>query len=85
MAKEYIERDALIELANYHVDGAIDAYDIALFPAADVVEAVRFKECKYSEDKTYGGDYLCNRKMLGLVRPNDFCSFGERRDNNAAD
>lgn len=54
-------------------------------PAADVVEVVRCKDCKHSADETDGGNYLCNRKMLGLVRPNDFCSFGERRDNNAAD
>lgn len=38
MAKEYIERDALMDFANNHVGNSIDTNDIARFPAADVVE-----------------------------------------------
>lgn len=41
---------------------------------------VRCKDCKHRADATEKGNYLCNRKMLGLVRPDDFCSFGERKD-----
>ena len=48
-------------------------------PTVDAVPVVRCKDCKYRADATDNGNYLCNRKMLGLVRPNDFCSFGERR------
>lgn len=52
--------------------------------SADVVEVVRCKDCKYSCDEDITGKYiLCNGKMLGMVRAEDFCSFGERRDNNA--
>lgn len=47
----------------------------------DAVEVVRCKDCKYRADELDCGNYLCNRKMIGMVRPNDFCSFGERKDN----
>ena len=40
---------------------------------------VRCKDCKHRADALDCGNYLCNRKMLGMVRPDDFCSFGERR------
>ena len=92
MAKEYIERDSLIELANNRVDGVIDANDIAMFPTADVVEVVRCKDCKHfdmkkmecqneevSTDHEGGASYSLNFYL------DDFCSYGERRDDNAAD
>ena len=37
------------------------------------------KDCKHISAVLYCGNYLCNRKMIGIVRPNDFCSLGERR------
>lgn len=48
----------------------------------DVRPVVRCKDCKYRADELDCGNYLCNRKMIGMVRPNDFCSFGERRTDN---
>ena len=51
-------------------------------PTVDAVEVVRCKDCKHKADVTDKGNYLCNRKMLGLVRPDDFCSYGERRTND---
>ena len=88
MAKEYIKREAVLN-ALYdneyttlcpldEVSSVIDA-----IPTADVVEVVRCKDCKYSCDEDITGKYiLCNRKMLGMVRAEDFCSFGEGRDND---
>ena len=51
-------------------------------PTVDAVEVVRCKDCKHRADALDCGNYLCNRKMIGMVRPNDFCSFGEREDND---
>ena len=48
-------------------------------PAVDAVEVVRCKDCKHRADELDCGNYLCNRKMIGMVRPNDFCSFAERK------
>ena len=53
-------------------------------PAADVVEVTRCGECQHSF-KGPLEELMCKRKMLGIVRTEDFCSFGERRDNDAAD
>ena len=55
---------------NQHLDhGPID---IDLGP--DVVRVVRCKECKWA-----GGDFVCYRGVMVQHKPEDFCSYGERR------
>lgn len=57
--------------------------DIVRAPAADVVEVVRCKNCKWFADNNGGEWYGC--KMFQVVRitpedapkPDDFCSCGE--------
>lgn len=52
---------------------------------ADVAEVVRCKDCSYCQNASQG--YLCLR-ILNITdgmhfvynKPNDFCSYGERRD-----
>lgn len=46
--------------------------------AVDAVEVVRCKDCKYLglKDLCYG---YCENRMFGIVNPNDFCSYGERK------
>lgn len=43
-------------------------------PTADVVEVVRFKDCKYF----MFSDFCCGH--LEVVNPYDFCSHGERKN-----
>lgn len=57
--------------------------EVGKIKPVDAVEVVRCKDCDHRADKLDCGNYLCNRKMIGMVRPNDFCSFGERRTDNA--
>lgn len=74
MIKEYIDRgEAILELL---LDGcsAKNVESIMNIHAADVVPVVRCKDCKFWDC----GD--CYR--LELSRPDDFCSYGEMRDNN---
>jgi hypothetical protein len=77
-----------MEFANNTEDRMIDAYDIARFPTADVVEVVRCKDCKYHyswkdvDDCFY---HACDRWSDNLgynadVDVNCFCSFGERAE-----
>ena len=40
----------------------------------DAVPVVRCKECKYT-----GGDFVCYRGVMVQHKPEDFCSYGERR------
>ena len=41
-------------------------------PTADVVEVVRCKDCKYED--------TCCRMIRNEKKPNDYCSYGERRE-----
>lgn len=62
-------------------------------PTVDAVEVVRCKDCKhYKEFRTKRNKQimrLCCRMgkndMEYSVKPDDFCSYGERSDDNAAD
>ena len=62
-------------------------------PTVDAVEVVRCKDCKhYKEFRTKRNKQimrLCCRMgkndMEYSVKPDDFCSYGERSDENAAD
>ena len=45
---------------------------IDAIPAADVVEVVRCKDCKYFSEFQHCG-------VLGFCEPNEYCSRGKRR------
>jgi len=84
---KYINADKLIKDLR---DNAAEHYDpfvnsiINSQPAADVVEVVRCKDCKYSESvpKWNGFEFGC---MLHreYTTATDFCSYGERRKSDA--
>ena len=86
MSKEYIEREALIDIFNAKADMATGtpkecffaaAKMVGLLPAADVVEVVRCKDCMYWEK---GKDYepYCNHfgSMMADTKEDDYCSYG---------
>ena len=90
---EYIEREALAAKAVYMHGFGKNKYVplrvIESAPAADVVEVVRCKDCKHCKtifpEKEIGKEprqaWIC---MLFKceIKPNDFCSYGERRESN---
>lgn len=53
---------------------------------ADVVEVVRCKDCKYltlTEEGEYNPrDIVCTYFMTDGLDSNDYCSYGERREND---
>lgn len=88
--KEYIEKQALInELASTtpfgyvsSVLGKVTFNVISKMPTADVVEVVRCKDCIY-----YNSNSCFNRQWdlessteIPMVREDDFCSYGERKE-----
>lgn len=87
--KEYIERDSIYSRVKRHTnpygkptldyESGIKVLDmIKQEPAADVVEVVRCKECKYwrhEEDL----DFVCDRHY-GYRTSMDFCSNGVRKE-----
>ena len=87
MMAEYIERGALMQFpirrdhydrknGNRHfINGIETVLEYAEnLPAADVAPVVRCKECKWT-----GGDFVCYRGVMVQHKPEDFCSYGERR------
>lgn len=96
---EYIERDKLykhfeksVTIHEATINGSTYPvyltdhvlHEIRNAPAADVVEVVRCKDCKYWGGVVFG--YRC-RKLSGMntqiqTSENDFCSYGERKSDN---
>ena len=91
--KRLIDADALKRairaeswVKNLMVQLTLDYIDIIIdeAPTVDAVEVVRCKDCKHYEKTTLGNrDRRMCTKVLGLTIPNpdDFCSYGERKDN----
>ena len=57
------------------------ASEIAEIPAADVAPVVRCKDCKHLVNATVNGNgfLICDISDMEIAL-DDFCSFGERRD-----
>lgn len=74
---EYIAKEQALEAVKGKMwPGEIEAA-IKTIPAANVVEVVRCKDCKHSNQ--YGGGCWYCEKYEGLfsaVNPNDYCSYG---------
>lgn len=90
---EYIEREEVMKTARdgYHSDFGRSMADLTSLrelledtPAADIVEVVRCKDCKYYGGITFGN--ICRRWSVihsgvkNCTKPDDFCSYGERKD-----
>lgn len=65
------------EHANKHfINGIESVMEYAeLLPTVDAVPVVRCKECKWT-----GGDFVCYRGVMVQHKPEDFCSYGERKE-----
>ena len=61
-------------MTNYE---RIKAMSVEEMAAADVVPVVRCKDCKYLELSGCYGE--CGKGYLGIVRPDCYCCYGERR------
>lgn len=99
MATEYISRKAAYESLNRiksYLHQQHSEYSTMMFwevedfietlPAADVVEVVRCKDCKYyTEGKLLGPTKFCYYYQIGTglnTADDDFCSKGERMVDN---
>ena len=72
----YIDADiALEKMKNWHTkERLMDC--VRDTPAVDVVKVVRCKDCKYFSE-------LHHCDVLGFCEPNEYCSSGERRKEDA--
>ena len=78
-AKKY---DGYDSCQNKIIQGFMEAQDaLASVPTVDAVEVVRCKDCKYFR-KGKPFSHECKKVGGGMFypNPNDFCSYGERRE-----
>lgn len=84
----YAEFKDFWELPSLAIDRAVQTHVTNLsdiykkLPAVDAVEVVRCKDCRWLYDY-YDGYYCYCHKGLAHVTPESFCSYGERREENA--
>ena len=77
-----IDADALIQKRNHAKAYAPDMYVIGQgyvmdAPTIDAVPVVRCKDCKhYQTDVLFNSNYCCGRRR----KPDDYCSYGERKE-----
>ena len=73
----------------YTYTNAVKVETILNAPTADVVEVVRCRDCKHNvanwqHDELDIGDYtdiVCDYFMTDGMEANDYCSYGERSEN----
>lgn len=51
-------------------------------PSVDAVEVVRCKDCKHWQESVDGITKWCPLLMDKETKADDFCSYGERKDND---
>ena len=79
--KRLIDANVLIKEAC--ADGAygyVDAKQIADAPTVDAVEVVRCMDCKHCDPENYHCDHPMGTAAPLRRKPDDFCSYGERKE-----
>ena len=76
-----IDANELIKEANAAAAyGYVDAKQIADAPTVDAVEVVRCRECKHCDPETHHCDHHMGTVAPLRRKPDDFCSYGERKE-----
>lgn len=85
---EYIEREAAIDAVTevYYntpdVNLSGEKFEAAIngILAADVAPVVRCKDCNHCDPENYHCDHPMSTAAPLRRKPDDFCSYGERKD-----
>lgn len=81
-----IDADALIAKAyimqepNGFIHSVVTERQIAKAPTIDAVPVVRCKDCKYCDPENHHCDHAGGTMIYFTRKPDDFCSYGERKD-----
>lgn len=65
--------------------GLILAETVDKAPAVDAVEVVRCRECKHCDQENHHCDHHMGTAAPLRRKPDDFCSYGERKSNEYAE
>ena len=80
---DYIRQNAIADPDSG--ESVVYLQDIAEAPNVDAVEVVRCRDCKrcfkHTTKRNKQQMWICMRNELNVcVNPDDFCSYGERKD-----
>ena len=76
-----IDADAFLEKMKRTSRYFDVVFDVEEMPTVDAVKVVRCRDCKYHEDTSITEyEHCC--LLSKTVRYNDFCSYGERKDDD---
>lgn len=76
--KKAVENHRKGEIEDWEFDSIIDYLDGApTITDAEIV--VRCKDCAHLGAHLSGEYYNCKKYMLPVCKPNEFCSYGERK------
>ena len=79
--KRLIDANVLIkEACAEGAYGYVDAKQIADAPTVDAVEVVRCRECNHCDPENYHCDHPMGTTAPLRRKPDDFCSYGERKE-----
>ena len=83
----YIDADSILpqmeskfDMQELYLPVHFQEFIVDEIPTADVAPVVRCKGCKYLEISGCYGE--CGKGYLGIVRPDCYCCYGERRIDN---
>ena len=87
-----IRTDYFEHFTQYHDTDQIALIDMACndieeSPTVDAVPVVRCRKCKHKTEYFNSGKFVCKMKqcvvcgcVVGYIKDDDFCSYGERKD-----
>ena len=79
--KAQVDPDLTPKAHAYLRGGEAIIEDLTKFPAADVVEVVRCRECKYShEDEIFGNRWCDSHLGCRKVKDDGYCYLGELKE-----
>ena len=74
------EMESKFDMQELYLPAHFQEFIVDEIPTADVAPVVRCKDCKYLEISGCYGE--CGKGYLGIVRPDCYCCYGERRSDN---
>ena len=74
------EMESKFDMQELYLAAHFQEFIVDEIPTADVAPVVRCKDCKYLEISGCYGE--CGKGYLGIVRPDCYCCYGERRIDN---
>ena len=80
--KRYVDIDELKENICKRINNPIISDSLnRLIEGASTVDTVSIVRCRYCKYLMFSDMYgECSQGHMGIIKPDDFCSYGERKD-----